>query len=640
MEEEQHENEGNISSDEEIDEEEDDGGSNDEYDDLHSRGDSAREAAMRRRGGRGPMRACDHINVGVKDDNAAMATAQTWASDKYNLRLATNSWLGNIALSFSPKVTTRGANLLIDGFRQLVHVEKLTMELKRHNVGGAVIPSALHFLGETLRMLPELQINTELNDVIADRLGAKLRNNKSIKKMKIRLGRDLTNDGARRFASGLASCKLMEHLELNFDKSRGDNGSKALQHIFTTGIKNIHTMNLTSSLNSRSAVVLGNGLEGNQALRTLRLDFHDHNFTAAGARGLAEGLRLSNITRLILCGEAVGETSQTIMYEQGICGSESIRHLIIPPLFTKGATALAKCLSVLKILEIDDDYRKRPSLTNFLSVNFGNASGLSVLTLGPFLSAADVIRLSEVLPDLTALTRLHITCNLTCEEGAVWTDEVENLPNRPRLADRRYLIADHQANPVARPLYSDLESRNIRAIGAEALMTAVANHPSLVELDLSHSLDVGFMGLEMIGLHLPNVKLKKLYLYTLDDKFHLKGNENDMNRALTRSSQALVAGVQASFFLQSLYVKYLGLPAPAWKEIKFYLDLNKSGRCLLHGEHHGVATGGWSLILAKCRNKASVMYYLLREQPQLLLLAATVEAESPDARQTKRRRQI
>ncbi len=620
MEEEQHENEYNTTSDEEIDEEEDDDDGNDEYDSQPR--DWKREYVFKRRGWRGFMRVSFDRVTEVTDDNAAIETAQTWARRSLDL--------DRILLSFGPEVTTRGANHLIDGFRQLAHVEKLSIQLKKHNVGGAVTPSALHFLEETLRTLPELHINTALNDFIAFRLGAKLRGNKSIKKMKIRLGRELTNDGARRFASGLASCKLMEHLELKFDESRGDIGSNALQHLFTTGIKNLHTMNLTSSLNSRSALVLGNGLEGNQALHTLRLNFHDHNFTAAGARGLAKGLRLSNITKLTLKGEAVDETSQTIIYEQGICCSESMRHLRIRPSFTKGATALAKCLSVLEILEIDE-YHIHPSLANFLSVNFGNASGLSVLTLGPLLPAADVIRLCEVLPDLTALTCLHITCNLTSEEGVVWTDEVKHLPT--------FLSDPSDFDPVGRPLYSVLESRNIRAIGAEALMTAVANHPSLVELDLSHSQDVGFMGLEMIGLHLPNVKLKKLYLYTLDDKFRLKGNPDDVDRARTRASQALVAGVQASFSLQSLYVRYLRPPDPAWKEINFHLKLNKSGRYLLHGDHHGVATGVWSLILAKCRNKASVVYYLLREQPQLFLFAATVEAGS-HARRTKRRRQI
>jgi hypothetical protein len=480
-----------------------------------------------------------------------------------------------------------------------------------------ILPSALHFLGECLPAIPELEIHTEVNDLVADRLGAKLLGNKSIKKMTFTTGSDLTKSGARRLASGLASCKIMEQLDLNFQKSRDD--SAVMQHLFAKAIKNLHTVNLiTSTLNDSSATILGDALDGNQALQTLSLQL-DETFSAAGATGLAKGLRLSKITKLIQKGDGVGEKAQTIIYEQGICRSQSIRHLCIGYFTNKASvTGLAICLPLLESFEMDD-HRSMP-VTEFLRLNFQTATKLSVLMLGPMLvSASDVIRLSEVLPDLVSLTRLHVRCNLTCEEGAAWTEEVENAAGR-------------------RLLYTDLEARNIRAIGAEALMMAVANHPSLVELDLSRSADVAFMGLEMIGLHLANVKLKKLYLYMLDDAFCGRGKRDDVDRARTRASQALLAGVRSNLFLQTMYVKYLYLPKPMWKEIKFYLELNKSGRYLLHGEHHGVAVGVWSLILAKCRNKTSVMYSLLREQPQLLLLAATVEVGSP-ARRAKRRRE-
>jgi hypothetical protein len=42
----------------------------------------------------------------------------------------------------------------------------------------------------------------------------------------------------------------------------------------------------------------------------------------------------------------------------------------------------------------------------------------------------------------------------------------------------------------------------LSAVAAEHLMVAVANHPGMVKLDLNESVDVGYVGLEMIGRYL------------------------------------------------------------------------------------------------------------------------------------------
>ncbi len=170
-----------------------------------------------------------------------------------------------------------------------------------------------------------------------------------------------------------------------------------------------------------------------------------------------------------------------------------------------------------------------------------------------------------------------------------------------------------QLPPIDEVNYADLETRNVRAAPAERLMIAVANHPAIQELSLGYSKDIGHMGLDMIGRHLPNVKLRKLELRDIDN-FDRKIKQ----AAYHHACQALVDGVRTKLYLHGLHFR---LPSVYREDIDFYLQLNKIGRHQLHQSEHVLEPAEMCHLLTNCGENVAAIYYFLREQPQFILLA-------------------
>jgi hypothetical protein len=527
----------------------------------------------------------DYANLEIDDD---------WYAESVGQALAKNAFLETLSLNFYSSVTASGGQALADGLRSS-QIKNVDIHLTQDGgIRGSKWPSgAMHFAGEALQAVERLQIVDELTNNIAVRLGTKLEGSTSLNELIIEVGPTLTTTGAQALARGLSSSNIDS---LTVGWYRAITNRDVLQKLFQ-GFTCARAVELSFALKDDAVQALGEALVGNTSLKALHLKI-DCTLSGTGATILAKGLRGSQIEWLGLQDErALSKKVQTILFKQGIRDSQTIRRLYLN-INLSVTSALATCLPILKGLEIVD--KKFPT-TDFVP-RLSVASQLSVLKLNLFLSAQDMNRLLQLFSNLISLTKLDVRCNLTCEQGAAFIDEIGNRQDVP---------------------YATLEAKNIRAIGAERLMLAVANHPTIVDLDLSGCQDIGFIGVEMIALHLPNVKLNRLNLYPLNDEFDYRGKKEDTELVKARVWQALVAGVRTNWHLREIwYVARMFIPGDVATELDFYLHLNKRGRYLLHVEH-GLPCGVWSRILATCR--ASVMYYHLREQPQLLVLAANVE---------------
>ncbi len=173
-----------------------------------------------------------------------------------------------------------------------------------------------------------------------------------------------------------------------------------------------------------------------------------------------------------------------------------------------------------------------------------------------------------------------------------------------------------QLPPIDEVNYADLETRNVRAAPAERLMIAVANHPAIQELGLGYINDIGHMGLDMIGRHLPNVKLRKIELRQID---YFDPLDPKKQAAYHQACQTLVDGVRTNFYLHD--VVHFRLPSVYREDLDFYLELNKIGRHQLHQPEHVLEPAEMCRLLTNCGENVAAIYYFLREQPQLILLA-------------------
>jgi hypothetical protein len=518
--------------------------------------------------------------------------------------LKMNDRLHYLFLTLGSRLTSVGAQSLVEGLR-CAPVTEMYITINHGSKNSPVTSGARIVAAEAVGIVQDLMLEIDLDDDLAERIGTTLTMQRAtttttendqtttnkIQKLQIWISSSMTIHGARKLAKGFAGvCQLVL---LRYGKVLMK--EEVMRIIFQQAVIYVQELVYSPGLRDYDATMLGEAvMEGGQsmALESLSMAFGS-KISCSGAAALAKGIRQSRLVRLKLEDTAdmqITEGVGDILFEHGIRDILTIRDVFSDLSLTTNATAaLFHCLPRLESLDIWQNSVGHVCDTELIR-NLSCASQITFLSIRICLSESDMVLFCDALPHLPLLTTLTIAAVLTCEEGNA-------------------LVRDFTVT------FSDLESRNIRPAMAELMMTTVANHPALVELEFYYVIDIGYMGLEMIGHHLPNVKLKKLaFLELREFVFDVKNPTEEFKRAHHRACQALVAGVRSNDHLRELKID---LPSVYREEIDCYLELNKLGRCVLQSEN-GVSTAGMCHLLARCGENAAAIYYFLREQPQLV----------------------
>lgn len=158
------------------------------------------------------------------------------------------------------------------------------------------------------------------------------------------------------------------------------------------------------------------------------------------------------------------------------------------------------------------------------------ANMLSLLFRMTVLDANQMMQFCDTLRHLRSLTLLYLGGSLTCPAG-----------------DRLVMEQMYSCRSVQ---YSALASKYIREDIAERLMIAIVDHPTITSWNAIGSKDIGYMGLEMIGLHLGHI------------------SDVELKRAIDRVSRALVEAARVNAGLRSVLVR---LPKTIQPELDFYV---------------------------------------------------------------------
>jgi hypothetical protein len=522
-----------------------------------------------------------HIIV-IYDDECARLLGQALAKN-YSRKI--------FSLSLGDKLSVQGAQFVLDGLKNSQITALSITDDDTWSFDTNRSACVRYFVEGALQIMHELSLELMMNDELAETIGTTLMrgNNTKVQKLTIQIGMILTEIGAHQLADAFTHCNLQK-LMLSDDGVIDLFGimelssRKALQILFCQAVKHVQELFVYFSLDNEDIIALSEVLEGNTSLQHLVIRV-GNDLSSSNALRLAKQILLSHIVHIDLNDllkatllPKVGKTNDT----DKVYASQTIPEL----------EPLALSLSGLGSSEMKQNAGHQiPELI----MNNISSSQLTGLRFQQGLKYGDLIHLCEALPFLTSLITLSVSKSLTRREGDALSQE-----------DSRDEVQ-----------YSDLEGMNVQAAAAERLMIAVASHPAIVELNLESS-DIGHMGLDMIGQHLPNVKLKKLKLDVDPFDRYYETNDDALRKAQHRACETLVAGVRSNVYLRELHIL---LPSIYSDEIDFYLELNKIGRHRLQAED-GVDSAEMCHLLANCGYNVAAIYYFLREQPQLVLLAA------------------
>lgn len=157
----------------------------------------------------------------------------------------------------------------------------------------------------------------------------------------------------------------------------------------------------------------------------------------------------------------------------------------------------------------------------------------------------------------------------------------------------------------------DLANNGIDSMGAQLLIQAIAYHPSLIKLSLAGNPEMGYTGLQLIAQELPRLRLEGLKLGGCVN------SSTATDALIKKTGQALLEGVKENVYLLELDLEQADLSDDCLDEIDFYLEVNNSGRNLIH-KSDTFAPTLWCHILANADEEVGHIYYFLREQPWLV----------------------
>lgn len=551
----------------------------------------------------------EHLNPGYcLDDNDALRIGGI-------LKWATS--LKKLEFIFQSTITEKGIQALINGLQQC-QVTHLVFDVSDDEVHPSV--DVLRVMFEAvIPTMQDLRVDFAITEDEANCIGSLLlrfsdQRNTQLKNLTLTIGSTVTTLGARQLAAGFCGWKL-ERLELRtpmtFNTTLDESHHAALQVLMAQAV-NSSAQELVlfpdPPLNDEDVMAVGAALVGNSSLQSLSIRFA---LSARGAAVLADGIRHSQIVCLHLKNallrprhDRAPDTVTQVLLNEGARHAPALRHLWTSQM--NDAAALASCVPQLHSFSVNAN---RMHVPTFVQGMMAGTSQLSILKLSSMhLTARDMMSLCSALPNLLYLTSLTLHGNMTCERG----DALFREQGLDCFMYRR----------------SEFDATLVKGFAAEQLMLAVANLPSFRRLDLSNSHDIHLKSLEMLGLQLPHVRFKELIINGIKNSRPSDEIWQERDGSYKRAGLAFVAGMRDNVYLQLIECNQYLFP-PHTESLKFYVELNKHGRYLLQLED-GLPPGVWCHVLGKCRKifdwskKVGVMYYLLREQPQLLLSVATI----------------
>ncbi len=466
-----------------------------------------------------------------------------------------------------------------------------------------------------------------LNDSTAFEIGLDLPGSTCID-LEVVISSRLSENGVKTFLQGLRRSKI-QRVWVTID--RRDRPLPTVVQLLGQGVMNVVPELGVNFMDDADASFLELLLVNAGIANTQKLNLYLGPLTTQGAQRLVRTIRKSSLERMEVSAEFLFDDPvvATILYARLITKVASVRFenslnnsqvmklgkvlsgnttlkawsFESHGLELNGARELAKAVRSSQIEKLAVGIHYSSIVSNAWRIFFSeglreSASRLTSLELN--LQNKDdhshtlILPIAECLPFLTSLKRLHLFGFNVGDEGAA------------------SFVANWNTSSPLEEL--DLNACEIGTEGARHIAGAMSNHAALVTLRLKFN-KIGSEGIQALAAQLPNPTLKELN-FTGDYVY----NESSVREAALR---ALLKGIPSSFHLQVLKLPtYLALhPNPHATEINFFLKLIGHGRYLLH-THHELPAGVWSRIFAKCNDEPSVIYYLLREQPNLVTVPA------------------
>jgi Ran GTPase-activating protein (RanGAP) involved in mRNA processing and transport len=337
-------------------------------------------------------------------------------------------------------------------------------------------------------------------------------------------------------------------------------------------------------LQDASCQALATALQYNTSLTKLILQ--DTSLTNAGLAKIAVGLgRNQSLTKLNLRGNHL----------QGELGCEALANALSPASSSSSSSSFVSSSSVsaLQVLDVSKN-------------NIGNAGAAA---LGRLLST-----------DPTALQELHTeSCDMTGSGVAALAQGLRQNTHLQEWNLCQNSVDAKAAKVVASMLECNKSLTTLNLSGcsvsdesASSLATALTHNETLQELALSFN-RIGNVGVKALANMLPSTRLSSLAL-----QFNMFDNDG---------LEHFITGLAQNVYLKDLFVmnahSYCSRTDACMREIVHYLSLNRAGRrCLI--EAHPAKASIWPHILQRADDRygTNAIFYLLREQPDLVLDAA------------------
>ena len=160
---------------------------------------------------------------------------------------------------------------------------------------------------------------------------------------------------------------------------------------------------------------------------------------------------------------------------------------------------------------------------------------------------------------------------------------------------------------------------------ARQVVQATVDMPHVRVLILNNHVGTGLEGLRQIGTELPNLRLHELELRSPIDMGYPLAKDNEIITLRNAASNSLLQGMKRNNCIWKLSVREDCFDPDFYEELYFYTNRNRWSECLLVMEN-GLPPTIWCYLFAKRQSSTtghlpSLIYYLLREQPNLVPIA-------------------
>ncbi len=342
-------------------------------------------------------------------------------------------------------------------------------------------------------------------------------------------------------------------------------------------------------------------LANNTHLTRLHLEcgatFRDHQ---ACAEDLASAVAAAPLTFLRLAWYKFGgSSSMASCLIRAAHVSTTILHLEVYSVEDAGMEEIALCLTHLETLTLEGKFM--PDNIEVLREGLQTTSTLTTLELSDISGldfTEDFRNLSQAIASNASLTTLRLA-------SCAMNDNDMN-------AFLQHWHHDSQIQTLS------LTNTGIEVESAMLLIQAASAHPAMESLSIERNWRVGYEGLAIIAMELPNVVLKYLSLASCAYSEH-ENDDTNRNEASAVVGGLIAQGMRANTHLIELDVSGNGFETLAGQavqeELVFYKLRNKFSVLMLLESQ--LPTTVWCYAFAQHGQNASFIFFFLQEQPIL-----------------------